>query len=592
VPRLAYNLEQLVAKFLSSSGEHPSKDFAHDLHIIIQGEAKDKAKDDKKDSSSTKPEEPGTAEGAPKTTPSKPHRTSHPGKKISHSFTAVINQLLEVVLHYTAPQSLEPSESPVKSPAVSDEVAPMDVDTDEKGKAKVEEGTVEKKEESGLSLAQRAEAARALFVLRLLTEFCLLYSSCLSVVLRRDWESSQGKGTGLLHHILHQLVTYRPPGTVPRAGVDSLRLDSLDLLKALPVTASSFLNAICLRSSEGRKRLVTDMAKALLSIPDRAAAPGKGDAVPEEGKVDTLIGLALNLLSVGPTTNVPGPAFSAETLKTTVEAGMVQSLTHVLSNVDLDHPRAPQLVNKILKALEALTRVSSSMASQGPVSRVAHGRTGTSARTEGAAGRNEAPVAAIEASAAGGEERAAQVAGTGTGPTGAQPAAEEERPVHDEEQDRMDHDRLNQHLQRMAVNRMAERDRYRELTEDLNRMVEDIRDADEEEDEASEDEEHPGGMRMMGGFVGPAGYEDEDEGPSDEDGASEPEDEDEEEGDDDENDDENDGEPEEGEEDDPDGDDEHLDVDHGPLTDEEGVRNERCFICYYSLQMRVPHFCK
>ena len=211
------------------------------------------------------------------------------------------------------------------------------------------------------------------------------------------------------------------------------------------------------------------MAKALLAVPERAAVPSTGEAVPEETKVDTLILLALNLLSVGTTAGLSGPSFSAETLKTTVEAGMIQSLTHVLSNIDLDHPRAPQLVSKTLKALEALTRVSSSSIS---APRPAQPRSGTSARTEG---RSEAPAATTEAPQ---EERPA---GTENIPV----AAEEERHAHDEEQDRMDHDRLNQHLQRMAVNRMAERDRYRDLTEDLTRLVEDIQDEDEE---GSEDE--------------------------------------------------------------------------------------------------------
>lgn len=121
----------------------------------------------------------------------------------------------------------------------------------------------------------------------------------------------------------------------------------------------------------------------------------------------------------------------------------------------------------------------------------------------------------------------------------------------------------------MAVNRMAERDRFREITEDINRMVEDIRDA--EEDEASEDdEEHPGNLRMMAGFGGPVPFGHDDEGPSDEEEASEPEEDDDDDGDDDDNDDDNDGEPEDGEEDDQDGD-EHLEEDPGPLTDEEGV---------------------
>ena len=94
------------------------------------------------------------------------------------------------MLHYTPPQSLETSAA-----AKADEATPMDVDTEDKGKAKVEEEGAEKKEEQGLSMAQKAEVARVLFVLRLLTEFCLLYSSSLSVVLRRDWETGQGEGS-------------------------------------------------------------------------------------------------------------------------------------------------------------------------------------------------------------------------------------------------------------------------------------------------------------------------------------------------------------------------------------------------------------
>lgn len=120
---------------------------------------------------------------------------------------------------------------------------------------------------------------------------------------------------------------------------------------------------------------------------------------------------------------------------------------------------------------------------------------------------------------------------------------------------------------------MAERDRYREITEDINRMVEDI------QDEASDDEEeHPGGLRMMAGFGGPVAFEREDEGPSDEEEPSEPDEEDEDEVEDDDNDDDNEGEPEDGEEDEQDAD-EHLEEDHGPLTDEEGVSDIMFGIC-------------
>lgn len=144
---------------------------------------------------------------------SRPHdglpKTPKGHKKIPHSFTQVIDQLLEVILHYPPPSQDEECTGSTMAMEV-DEVAPK-----EKGKAKIEDITVS---ESDNVPDGSAELAKVAFILKLMSDILLMYIHAAGVVLRRDSESSQGRGPcqgadvsghgGLLYHVLHRLLPY------------------------------------------------------------------------------------------------------------------------------------------------------------------------------------------------------------------------------------------------------------------------------------------------------------------------------------------------------------------------------------------------
>ena len=91
-----------------------------------------------------------------------------------------------------------------------DESAPK-----EKGKAKLDESTKLESDKVSESFARLAKVA---FILKLMGDILLMYIHAVSVVLRRDSESSQGRGPcqgaefsghgGLLYHVLHRLLPY------------------------------------------------------------------------------------------------------------------------------------------------------------------------------------------------------------------------------------------------------------------------------------------------------------------------------------------------------------------------------------------------
>ncbi|KAJ7561891.1 hypothetical protein O6H91_03G045900 [Diphasiastrum complanatum] len=274
-------------------------------------------------------------------------------KKVPHSFSQVIDQLLEVILYY--PPLCKDDESvydglPSETAMEVDELAPKD-----RGKGKTHEKA--RTETSGIP----ATTAKLTFILKLMSEVLLMYSSAVTVVLRRDSESSQGRGPsqggfdvghgGLLYHVLHRLLPY------PVEKVD--KVDE-DWREKLSDKAAYFLMAVCVRSGEGRRRVVQEIAKAL-----NAAAASSSTSVkscqPPNRKVRAFVDLVNSILSShSSSSGAQAPGFSADMAKAMVDAGMVQALTQTLQVVDLDHPDATKLVNAVLKALEALTRAASS----------------------------------------------------------------------------------------------------------------------------------------------------------------------------------------------------------------------------------------
>ncbi|KAK9830284.1 hypothetical protein WJX72_010812 [[Myrmecia] bisecta] len=211
--------------------------------------------------------------------------------------------------------------------------------------------------------------------LKMLTDFTLMYSSCVGVLLKRDAElagreaphKTPAKGahaheplrTGaLIRHIMHAHLAHSPEPNWAMQG--------------LAEQTSFFLLAVCIRSAEGRRRIIKETVKALTSDdsehPEAVVATASTSipfiqrpGAPAPFKVKAFVNLVGSLLSA----STPGASsgnraastgLSTEMVRAMRDAGMVKALTSALKMIDLDHPKAPASINSILKPLEILTR--------------------------------------------------------------------------------------------------------------------------------------------------------------------------------------------------------------------------------------------
>ncbi|EXB36051.1 E3 ubiquitin-protein ligase UPL1 [Morus notabilis] len=265
-------------------------------------------------------------------------------KKIPANLTQVIDQLLEIVLKFPSPKNQEECNSSL-----------MEVDepaSKVKGKSKVDE-TRKSESESEKS----AGLAKVTFVLKLLSDILLMYVHAVGVILKRDLEMSQLRGSsqpdspghgGILHHVLHRLL----PLTIDKsAGPDEWR-------NKLSEKASWFLVVLSGRSGEGRRRVINELVKALSSFSMLESNSTRSVLLPDK-KVYAFIDLVYSILSKNSSSsNLPGSGCSPDIAKSMIDGGMVKCLTGILQVIDLDHPDAPKAVNLILKALESLTRAA------------------------------------------------------------------------------------------------------------------------------------------------------------------------------------------------------------------------------------------
>lgn len=271
-------------------------------------------------------------------------------KKIPANLTQVIDQLLDIVLKYPSPKSQEVGVNNLSSMEV-DEPA-----TKVKGKSKVDE-TMKLESESERS----AGLAKVTFVLKLLSDILLMYVHAVGVILKRDSELCQLRGSnppdshlnggGVIYHVLHRLL---PLSIDKSAGPDEWR-------GKLSEKASWFLVVLCGRSSEGRRRVISELVKALFSFSNMESNSTKSILLPDK-KVFAFVDLAYSILSKNSSSsNLPGGSgCSPDVAKSMIDGGMVRCLTSILQVIDLDHPDAPKIVNLILKALESLTRAANS----------------------------------------------------------------------------------------------------------------------------------------------------------------------------------------------------------------------------------------
>ncbi|KAL0033594.1 hypothetical protein WJX79_006288 [Trebouxia sp. C0005] len=221
---------------------------------------------------------------------------------------------------------------------------------------------------------KRREVLVQCLTLKMLTDFTLMYSSCVGVLLKRDGEiaakesgmKTPGKGTqtgagALFKHVMHAHLTHlSEPSTT---------------LQGLTEQAAFFLLSICIRSAEGRRRIVSEIAHTLnpsdrseqrpedLSIVRCAASnPYRAQpGFPAPHKVKAFVELVSSLLSASITNpssqdGASPPGLAGEMLRVMKEAGVLKGLTNALKLVDTDHPQAGKSITGILKPLEILTR--------------------------------------------------------------------------------------------------------------------------------------------------------------------------------------------------------------------------------------------
>lgn len=266
-------------------------------------------------------------------------------KKVPINLTQVIDQLLDIVLKYPSVKGLEDSDCNSTS---------MDIDEPSikvKGKSKVEEIAILEPE------SERSTAlAKVTFILKLLSDILLMYGHAVGVILRRDSEMCQFRGSnqpynsghsGIIHHVLHRLL---PLAVDKSAGPDDWRGKLLE-------KASWFLIVLSGRSGEGRKRVTNELVKALMSFSNLESNSTKSSLLPDK-RLLTLVDLVYSILSKNSSTSLPGSGCSPDIAKSMIDGGIMQCLTNILQVIDLDHPDAPKIVNLILKGLEGLTRVA------------------------------------------------------------------------------------------------------------------------------------------------------------------------------------------------------------------------------------------
>ncbi|KAF8750432.1 hypothetical protein HU200_012382 [Digitaria exilis] len=276
----------------------------------------------------------------------KPNRYSRSHKKVPASLSQVIDQLLEIIVSY-------PSATKEQGFDGYSLLTPMDVDEpNTKGKSKVDDG----QELEGDARSERSTLlAKLAFVLKLMSEILLMYVHTVGIILRRDTEISQSRScdqgpgqSGLLHHIFYLL---HPLSSVKSADVSG------DWTVKLSERASSFLVALCCRSAEGRRRVISEVVKAFNYFVDSASSTSRGSLIPDR-KVLAFCELVNSILLRNSQSNLPVLGCSPDIAKPMVDGGMVQSLSGLLKVIDLDHPDAAKVVNLILKALDSLTRTA------------------------------------------------------------------------------------------------------------------------------------------------------------------------------------------------------------------------------------------
>ncbi|XP_023632661.1 E3 ubiquitin-protein ligase UPL1 [Capsella rubella] len=301
-------------------------------------------------------------------------------RRVPANFIQVIDQLIDIVLSFPRVKRQEDDETNLISMEVDEPITKV------KGKSKV--GDPDKAE---LGSEKSEELARVTFILKLLSDTVLMYLHGTSVILRRDTEISQLRGSnlhddslgngGLIYHVIHRLL---PISLEKFVGPDEWK-------EKLSEKASWFLVVLCSRSSEGRKRIISELSKVLSVFASMGRSSSKSVLLPDK-RVLAFADLVYSILTKNSSSsNSPGCGCSPDVAKSMIDGGTIQCLTSILHVIDLDHPDAPKLVTLILKSLETLTRAANAaeqLKSEGPNEKKGtdsderHDTDGTSAEAE------------------------------------------------------------------------------------------------------------------------------------------------------------------------------------------------------------------
>ncbi|KAM6543817.1 hypothetical protein CsatB_008264 [Cannabis sativa] len=271
-------------------------------------------------------------------------------RKYPQSFVNVIELLLDSVCAYVPPLKDDiVTDVPLDNPLVTD----MDIDVAAvKGKEKGKAIATASEDKETINKEASASLAKVVFVLKLLTEILLMYASSAHVLLRRDAEVSTSRGShhkgltsictgGIFHHILLKFLPYA------RSTKKEKRVDG-DWRQKLASRASQFLVAACVRSSEARKRVFTEIGHIFTDF----VGSGNGYRSPNNS-IQAFIDLLNDALAARTPT---GSYISAEAAATFIDVGLVGSLTRTLKVLDLDHVDSPKVVTCLIKALEVVSK--------------------------------------------------------------------------------------------------------------------------------------------------------------------------------------------------------------------------------------------
>ncbi|KAI3465189.1 hypothetical protein Pfo_021852 [Paulownia fortunei] len=273
-------------------------------------------------------------------------RNSKIHRKPPQSFVNVIDLLLDSVISFLPPP-LE-DESVIK---VGSSSTDMEIDVSaSKGKGKaiasLSESNEANNQESSVSMA------KVVFILKLLMEILLMYASSVHILVRKDAEVCSYRGipqrgatpcltSGIFHHVLYKFLPYTK-------NHKKERKTEVDWRHKLASKANQFLVASCVRSTEARKRIFSEISNVFNDFVDSF----NGFRVPRVD-IQALIDLLNDVLAARSPT---GSYISAEASVTFIEVGLVQSLTRTLCVLDLDHTDSPKVVTGIVKVLESVTK--------------------------------------------------------------------------------------------------------------------------------------------------------------------------------------------------------------------------------------------